>query len=160
MAGHVLAARVKQLVSPIIEAAQLELVDIEFKHEGHANYLRIFIDKPGGVTLDDCQAISRECEVTLDIENIIHTQYILEVSSPGLDRPLKTKADFQRFQGKLAQITTYTPVQGCKKFLGYLEEVTEEPTSKACVISIRTRENGEFQIPYDMIASARLEVEF
>lgn len=160
MAGKSITERVKELVSPLIIAEQLELVDVEFKREGHVQYLRIFIDKPGGVTIDDCQKMSRECELVLDIENIIRTQYILEVSSPGLNRPLKKKEDYFRFQGRLVKIKTYQALQGQKKFLGYLKEIDSEADTKVSLITLETREGERVQIPYDQIASARLEVEF
>jgi ribosome maturation factor RimP len=116
MAGHSsISDSVKTLVTPIIESRQLELVDVEFKREGPNSYLRLFIDKAEGVTLDDCQSVSRECELVLDVENIIQTQYILEVSSPGLDRPLKKREDYQRFQGRLVKLKTYRPLDGQKK---------------------------------------------
>lgn len=160
MSENSLAERVKELVVPIIVDQQLELVDIEFKREGHVKYLRIFIDKPDGVTLDDCQKISRECEVVLDIENIIRTQYVLEVSSPGLDRPLRTKEDYMRFQKRLVKIKTFRMVQGRKKFLGYLQSMTDESAEGSSYVTIVTLDGEELRIPYELITSARLEVEF
>jgi ribosome maturation factor RimP len=161
MAGHAIAEKVKKLVDPIVTAEQLELVDVEFKHEGRVNYLRIFIDKPGGVTIDDCQKISRECEVVLDVENVIRSQYVLEVSSPGLDRPLRTKEEYQRFQNRLVKIKTFRTIQGQKKFMGYLQGITDETAETPSLVTIRTLDGDkEIQIPYEMIASARLEVEF
>jgi ribosome maturation factor RimP len=160
MAHHSIIETITTLVSPIIDDAGLEFVDAEFKHEGQTHVLRIFIDKPGGVTLDDCQAISRECEVVLDVEDIIQTQYVLEVSSPGLDRPLRKKEDYRRFTDHLVKLKTYRPVQGRKKFLGYLQGMTEEIPAEPCVVTLRTKDDETIRIPYDMIASARLEVEF
>lgn len=171
-AGHGIAEQVKTLVTPIITDAQLELVDVEYTREGQVHYLRIFIDKPGGVTIDDCQMISRECEVLLDVEDLIRTQYILEVSSPGLDRPLKKKEDYVRFRDRLVKIRTYRAIEGRKKFLGRLIGLTEDPVTNTCVVTICLEDEtgrrlpagkqvlDEIQIPYDMIASARLEVEF
>ena len=161
MAGQAIAEKVKKFVAPIVATKQLELVDVEFKREGRVNYLRIFIDKPGGVTIDDCQKISRECEVVLDVENVIRTQYVLEVSSPGLDRPLRTKEEYNRFQNRLVKITTFQAVQRQKKFLGYLQGITDETADSPSLVTIRTLgSEEEIQIPYEMIASARLEVEF
>lgn len=161
MAGHSsISNSVKTLIAPIIESRQLELVDVEFKREGPNTYLRIFIDKAEGVTLDDCQSISQECELALDVENIIQTQYILEVSSPGLDRPLKKREDYQRFQGRLMKIKTYRPLDGQKKFLGYLQGITEERQEAPSMVTLTTKDGKEYHIPYDMIGSARLEVEF
>ena len=162
MAGQAIVEKVKALVTPIVVAEHLELVDVEFNREGRVHYLRIFIDKPGGVTIADCQQVSRECEVVLDVEDVIRTQYVLEVSSPGLDRPLKTKADYQRFQQHLVKIKTFQAIQGRKKFLGYLQGMTDELDSgtSPCLVNITLLDGEEIQIPYEMIASARLEVEF
>lgn len=161
MAAHAIAEKVKKLVAPIVAAKQLELVDVEFKREGRVNYLRIFIDKPEGVTIDDCQTISRECEVVLDVENIIRTQYVLEVSSPGLDRPLRTKEEYKRFRNRLVKITTFQAIQRQKKILGYLQGITDGTAETPSLVTIRTLDGEEeIQIPYEMIASARLEVEF
>jgi ribosome maturation factor RimP len=160
MSGHSISEQVKQLVLPIVESQHLELVDVEFKHEGHVQYLRIFIDKPGGVTLDDCQSVSRECEVVLDIEDIIRTQYVLEVSSPGLDRPLKKPEDFNRFRDRLVKIKTFQAIQGRKKFLGYLQGITEETSEESATVILVSPEKEEWRIPYTLIASARLEIEF
>lgn len=155
-----IAEQVKILVAPIVTAALLELVDVEFKREGQTHYLRIFIDKPGGVTLEDCQAISRECDLVLDVEDLIPMPYVLEVSSPGLDRPLRMPADYRRFLNHLVKIKTYSAFQGRKKFLGHLQDLIEETAGTPCMVILRTIEDEEIQIPYEHIASARLEVEF
>jgi ribosome maturation factor RimP len=155
-----IAEQVKTLITPILEEAQVELVDVEYTKEGPAHYLRIFIDKPDGVTLDDCQFVSRESEVLLDVEDIIHTQYILEVSSPGLDRPLKKREDYRRFCDRLVKVHTYQAVHGRKKFLGRLKGLTEGPEPGSWVVTIETEDRQEFDIPYEAISAARLEVEF
>ncbi len=161
MAGHLsIVNSVKTLIAPIIESRQLELVDVEFKREGPNSYLRIFIDRTEGVTIDDCQSISHECELVLDVENIIQAQYILEVSSPGLDRLLKKREDYQRFQGRLVKLKTYRPLDGQKKFLGYLQGITETDREPPSIVTLTTKDGKEYHIPYDMIGSARLEVEF
>ncbi|HWP49993.1 MAG TPA: ribosome maturation factor RimP [Candidatus Limnocylindrales bacterium] len=145
---------VRTLVTPVVESEGMELVDIEFKKEGKIWYLRIFIDKPGGVTLLDCEKVSREVEVLLDIEDIIDRSYTLEVSSPGLDRPLKTKEDYLRFQGKLVKIKTFSSINGQKVFSGYLQGMQDDK------VRIRTKSNQEIEIPYENISKSRLEVEF
>lgn len=160
MSTQATVEQVKAIIAPIVATAQLELVDVEFKREGQTHYLRIFIDKPGGVTLDDCQAISRECDVVLDVEDLVHTPYVLEVSSPGLDRPLRTQADYRRFLGRLVKIKTYRALQGQKKFLGYVHNLIEATADVPCMVILHTVKDEEIQIPYDQIASARLEVEF
>ncbi len=145
---------VRTLVAPVVESEGMELVDIEFKKEGKTWYLRIFIDKPGGVTLLDCEKVSREVGVLLDIEDIIDRSYTLEVSSPGLDRPLKTKEDYLRFQGKLVKIKTFSSINGQKVFSGYLQGMRDDK------VRIRTKSNQEIEIPYENISKSRLEVEF
>src|SRR3990167_9137109 len=95
---------VENLVKPIVESEGMELVDVEYKKEGKTWYLRIFIDKNAGVTLDDCQNISYQIEKLLDVEDIISDSYTLEVSSPGIERPLKKISDYNRFKNRLVKI--------------------------------------------------------
>ena len=89
------------VAGPLLSGKDMELVDIEFRKEGVGKVLRLYIDKPGGVTVDDCADISRELSTLLDINDIIEERYVLEVSSPGLRRPLKKIEDFKKFEGKL-----------------------------------------------------------
>jgi len=162
MSGQSIIERVKALIVPIIEAQQLELVDVEFRREGKTTVLRIFIDKPEGVTIDDCQRVSQECDVVLDVENLIQSQYVFEVSSPGLDRPLKSMQDFVRFQNRLVKIKTYQAIYGRKNFLGRLLGVRDkhEGSSVVEVLLLLDETKEEVVLPYENIASARLEVEF
>lgn len=99
-------AKIEALVLPILTDFGMELVDLEFKREGHSWFLRLFIDKPGGVTLDDCADVSRDVSALLEVDDPIASAYRLEVSSPGIDRPLKKAADFSRFAGQLVKIKT------------------------------------------------------
>lgn len=112
--------KVAKLVRPIIAASQMELVDVEYKKEGGHWYLRIFIDKDGGIDLDDCQSLSEQVSDRLDESDPIPGSYLLEVSSPGLERPLKKDADFSRFAGQEITVNTYAPVNGAKTFTGKL----------------------------------------
>jgi ribosome maturation factor RimP len=105
MATEILAT-IKSLVLPVLTGFGIELVDLEFRREGRDWLLRLFIDKPGGVTLDDCADVSRELSAILEVEDPIESSYRLEVSSPGLDRPLKTPEDFVRFAGQMVRIKT------------------------------------------------------
>jgi len=98
--------QVESLVMPILDDLGFELVDLQYKQEGSQWALRIFIDKPGGVVLDDCATVSREVGAILEIEDLIKSSYRLEVSSPGLDRPLKKPADFERFSGQKIKLKT------------------------------------------------------
>ena len=118
---------VKQLepiIAPVVTGHGYELVEVEFKTELGGWILRVFIDKEGGVSLEDCASVSRELSAVLDVEDVIPQHYSLEVSSPGLDRPLKKEADFARFVGKKAKIRTRHPVgESRRNFSGTLVAV-------------------------------------
>lgn len=113
-------AMAEKLIMPIIESNGYELVDIEYVKEGQNNYLRAYIDKPGGITVDDCEVVSRAFSDKLDENDFIEDSYIMEISSPGLDRPLKKDKDFERNMGKLVEIRTYRPIEKQKEFCGIL----------------------------------------
>lgn len=118
------ASNTEQKVLPYLEpiAAEhaVELVDLEFVKEGANWYLRAYIDKEGGVTIDDCEAVSRALEAKLDEADPIEQAYILEVSSPGIDRPLKKDADFVKYQGEMVDVKLYKAQEGRKQFQGKL----------------------------------------
>ena len=101
-----LTEQVEQLIQPILKDLDCELVDLEYLREQRGWVLRVFLDKDGGINLDDCAKASREISSLLDVENLISTAYNLEVSSPGIERPLKKASDFERFVGQLAKIKT------------------------------------------------------
>jgi ribosome maturation factor RimP len=111
---------VTELALPIIEKNKFELVDVEFIKEGANWYLRVYIDKPGGVTLDDCQVVSQELSDKIDKVDPIKQSYFLEVSSPGLERALKKDRDFERHKGALVEVRVYKPICGKKIFEGEL----------------------------------------
>jgi len=121
MAKQNIEGKVEELVLPIIEGLDFELVDVQYVKEGSNWYLRIFIDHPEGIDLDDCEVVSRKVESALDEKDPIKNSYILEVSSPGIERPLKYKKDYIRFTGELVVINTYKPINGRKMFKGYLQ---------------------------------------
>lgn len=112
--------KTEDLIIPILDEMNFELVDVEYVKEGKEFYLRAFIDKPGGITIDDCVDVSRKMNVLLDEHDYISEQYIFEVSSPGLGRPLKKDKDFARSIGKLIEVHTYAKVNGDKEFEGEL----------------------------------------
>ena len=114
-------AKTEQLIQPLIDANNFELVDVEFVKEGSDWYLRVYIDKDGGITVDDCELISRAFNEILDRED-----YIFEVSSPGLMRPLKKEKDYKRSVGKLIDIKLYKPVDKCKEFTGVLDSYDKD----------------------------------
>lgn len=150
---------VRAYAQPILDSLRLELVDVEFKRSGREAVLRLFIDKEGGVTLDDCADVSRELSLVLDVEDCIPCAYNLEVSSPGLDRPLKSEADYGRFAGRLVKVRTYEPFPDDagnrrKTFLGRLEGLRG-----GCVVLTLT-EGQTASIPLERVAKANLEFEF
>ena len=118
--------RVESLVMPIIEEGNFELVDVEYVKEGSNFYLRVFADKEGGINIDDCVLISRALEVKLDEEDFIPDAYILEVSSPGLGRPLKKEKDFKRSIGKDIDVKLFKAVDQQKEFTGVLKDYTAD----------------------------------
>ena len=109
---------VADLIEPTLEGNDIELVDVEYKKTGKTWVLRVFIDKNQGVTVYDCQELSREIEDLIEIHELIDDHYVLEVSSPGLDRPLKKDTDFLRNKGKRIQIKTYSPINNKKENAG------------------------------------------
>jgi len=149
-----IAAKIMEIGTRGLGAMGLEIVHVELQRQGSGWFLRFFIDKPTGVTLDDCQRASRQLSAELDVEDIIPGRYILEVSSPGLDRPLRTDEDFRRFAGKLAAIQTHLPIQGRRHFVGRLQAL------EGSVVTIVDAEGNPWAIPKSNISKARLEVEF
>ena len=148
--------KVITLAQPILDSMHLELVDIEYRRTGRESVLRLFIDKDGGVNLDDCADLSRELSAIIDVEDFIPVSYNLEVSSPGLDRPLKKTADYDRFVGRLIKIKTYEPFQDDagnrrKTFLGHLVGLQNG------IVVITLTEGQTASIPLDRIAKANLE---
>ncbi len=143
---------IARVVNPVLEDEQLELVEIEFRPTGKRWLLRVFIDKEGGVTIADCEHVSRELDRLLDVEDVIEHPYVLEVSSPGLTRPLKTKADFGRYSGKLCKIVTRTPVEQRNEFTGEIVDVTED------AVEVKAK-MGVYKIPICAIKKANLEFE-
>jgi len=149
-----LIERIKALAQPIVEGEGLELVELEFQREQGGWVLRLYIDKEGGVSLDDCEVVSHQLGDLLDVEDLIDHPYSLEVSSPGLDRPLSKETDLHRFAGRAVRITTYQPVEGRRKFVGRLLGYRDGRV-------ILQRDDGSvMEIPYTTVAKARLEVEF
>ena len=113
-------SKTEALIQPLIDANHFELVDVEWVKEGSNWYLRVYIDKEGGITVDDCEIINREFGDVLDEKDYISENYIFEVSSPGLDRPLKKEKDFVRSIGKDVEIRLYKPIDKKKEFFGVL----------------------------------------
>ena len=119
-------AKAEELVLPLVEANNFELVDVEYVKEAGTWYLRIYIDKEGGININDCELVSRAFSEILDKEDPIEDAYILEVSSPGLGRPLKKDKDFQRNLGEEVEVRTYKPINKQKEFVGLLDAWDQE----------------------------------
>ena len=117
--------KAEALLLPIIEANNFELVDVEYVKEGSNWYLRAYIDKEGGISVDDCEVVSRAFSDKLDEEDFIDDAYIMEVSSPGLGRPLKKEKDYKRSMGKELEIRTYRAINREKEFYGILKSYDE-----------------------------------
>lgn len=119
-------ALIENLLEPILSSNSFELVDVEYVKEAGTWYLRVYIDKQGGVTINDCETVSRALDVKLDELDPISDAYILEVSSPGLDRPLKKDKDFDRSIGKQVEVKFYQPENGQKEYSGVLKSYDEQ----------------------------------
>lgn len=119
-------ALIAQLIEPTVTALGLELWGVEHGKQGKFSVLRIYIDSDEGITIDDCERVSRQVSALLDVEDPINGEYTLEVSSPGIDRPLFTVPQFQRYIGELVNIRTRGPVQGRRKFKGTITEVVDD----------------------------------
>lgn len=140
--------QVEKIVSGLLSGTEIDLVDVEYVKERDW-YLRVFIDKTGGIEIDDCQMLSEKLEAELDKHELLQESYTLEVSSPGLDRILKKEKDFQREMGKAVDLTFYSPLRGSKNLTGVLSGYD----GKNVVIDEET-------IPLDKIAQVRLHIEF
>lgn len=147
-------SRTEQLLLPIMEKNQFELVDVEYVKEGSSWYLRAYIDKPGGITVDDCETVSRALSDLLDKEDYMKDAYILEVSSPGLGRPLKKDKDFERSIGEAVEIRLYRAQNHRKDYEGILKEFDRE------TVTILIDENEEMTINRAEIALIRLALDF
>ncbi|GGF10746.1 ribosome maturation factor RimP [Halobacillus andaensis] len=147
----------QELVEPILEQMNLELVDVEYKKEGKNWFLRVFIDKPGGVDIEECGQVSEQLSEKLDETDPIEGAYFLEVSSPGAERPLKTQADFNKYVGEHIYVKLYEPMDGEKEFEGTL--VSFEDETATIEIRIKARKK-QLQVPFNKIAKANLAVTF
>ena len=142
--------QVENLMVEILSSTDYELVDVEYVKEGRDWYLRIFADKAGGIDLDDCQTISERLSEKLDAQDVISGAYILEVSSPGIDRVLRKDKDFVREAGKLVDVTLYAPLDGKKFFVGELVGCDEK------FLHIK----DAAPLPREKIAQVRLHIDF
>ncbi|WP_338754063.1 ribosome maturation factor RimP [Bacillus sp. FJAT-52991] len=148
---------VEELVTPITEDLNLELVDIEYVKEGKNWFLRIYIDKETGVDIEECGLVSERLSEQLDAKDPIPYNYFLEVSSPGAERPLKKPKDFERAVGKRVHVKTYEAIDGEKAFEGTLLSYDEESLTVEYMVKTRKK---QVEIPMEKVAKARLAVSF
>ena len=145
--------KAEEFAEPLAAEMGFELVDVEFVKEGREDYLRIYIDKPGGINITDCETFSRAMNEILDREEFIDIPYIFEVSSPGLTRPLKKEKDYKRSMGKELEIRTYRAINKEKEFYGILKEYNESSVTIDC-------EGTEMTFQKSDIALIRLAFDF
>ena len=147
-------AKTEKLIQPILERLSFELVDVEYVKEGSIWYLRAYIDKEGGITVNDCETVAREMNTLLDEEDFIPDSYTFEVSSPGLGRPLKKEKDYVRNMGKKIEIRTYRSINHSKDFCGFLKAYD------AASVTIETEEGEELTFEKSDIALIRQAIDF
>ena len=146
--------KTEEILQPIVDANGFELVDVEYVKEGGTWYLRAYIDKPGGITVDDCELVSRAANDILDEKDFVEDSYVFEVSSPGLGRPLKKEKDFARSIGEEVEIRTVRPINRQKEFVGILNAYDKE------AVTIELEDGEIMQISRSDIALIRLAFDF
>lgn len=155
MAERVIEA-VRRIAQRVAEGRGFQLVDVEVKRERGGYFVRLYVDREGGIGLDDLQSVSEEVSAILDAEDPIDSSYTLEVSSPGLDRPLKTEDDYRRFVGRLVKLSSYEPVEGRRHWVGRLVSIEDGVVA----VELEKEKGKVARVPYARIAHGRLEVEF
>ena len=146
--------RTEELITPILDRMNFELVDVEYVKEGGTWYLRAYIDKEGGITVNDCEAVAREMNEILDREDFVEDSYVFEVSSPGLGRPLKKEKDYIRSMGREVESRTYRAINREKEFYGILSAYDEN------TVTIKTEDGTEMTFEKSDIALIRLAFDF
>ena len=146
--------KTEELLLPIVEEHGFELVDVEYVKEGGTWYLRAYIDKPGGIAVDDCEVVSRAFSDILDEKDYIEDTYIFEVSSPGLGRPLKKEKDFARSMGEEVEVRTYRAIDRQKEFVGILKEYDKD------TVTLEMEDGSERTFERNDIALIRLAFDF
>ncbi|MBN2097295.1 MAG: ribosome maturation factor RimP [Candidatus Omnitrophica bacterium] len=151
--NELLSEQVKQAVLPVLDKENVELVELQLNRGKKRLLLRFLVDRPGGITLDECAHLNREIGRIFDQQNVVQDSYILEVSSPGLDRPLKSTRDFQRAQAKLIRVVLHQELNRQNVWKGRLVEISEKE------IAVQTEDGASQRIPRELIARASVEVE-
>ena len=144
--------KIRDFLQILLPSLDLELFDVQFRREGHGWVLRVFIDSESGISLDNCSVVSRELGRYLDVEDFIESAYHLEVSSPGLERPLRSREDFIRFCGKSAKVKVHEAIDGLKVLEGIIEKVEDDS------IYLKLADGRSVQFTFEMINKARLTI--
>ena len=142
--------KVEELVSPVLANLGYELVDRELAVEGGRRILRIYIDRPGGVTVDDCSTASHAVEDLIEIEELISEKYVLEISSPGINRPLRKREDFERYAGSIVKLKTRNPIEGRSNFKGELVGLSGDDV-------VVTIDGKNYNVPIAELGKARID---
>lgn len=148
---------VETLIRPVIGDLGLSLVDVEYLKEGRDWFLRVYIDKDGGVDLDDCALASEKISLLMDENDPIKEQYFLEVSSPGAERPLKTKEDLEKSVGSYINVKTFEKINGEKEFQGTLLSFEDDELTLEMKVKTAKR---KVTVPYEKVAKARIAIQF
>lgn len=146
--------KIKEIIEPILREENTELVEVIYRRESGSQVLRLLVDKEGGIQLSDCVRLNEKISQVLDEKDIMSERYILEVDSPGIDRPFKIKRDYEKAKGRMVRVTLNEPVLDKKEYIGRLEEVLDES------IKIDTEKKGVLEIPFTKIIRTRQEVGF
>ncbi|SER07386.1 ribosome maturation factor RimP [Gracilibacillus ureilyticus] len=152
-----IAKQTEELLQPILDELSLELVDVVYEKEGKNWFLRVYLDKDGGIDIEECGIVSEKLSARLDEEDPIEGAYFLEVSSPGVERPLKKEDDFVKYTGENVYIKLYEPINGEKEFTGKLLQFDNNIAKISYKDKTKTK---EVEIPYEKIAKAHLAVIF
>lgn len=146
----------RDVAGRVASARGFELVDVELKRQAGSVVVRVYVDKEGGIGLDDLQSVSEEVSAILDVEDPVASAYTLEVSSPGLDRPLRHEGDYRRFVGRLARLSSFEPLEGRRHWIGRIVGVEEGSVS----LQLEAEGGAIARLPLVKLAHGRLEVEF
>lgn len=150
--SELIVEKVQDYLADLLLDMGLEIFDVQFRTDSHGWVLRVFIDSAEGVSLDQCSQVSRELGQYLDVEEVIGHAYNLEVSSPGLERPLRSIEEFSKYTGKKARVKTHNAIDGVKTFEGVIGVVGEE------IINLTLADGSSMQFTYDMFSKARLAI--
>ena len=146
--------KIKEVIQPLLQEEAVELVEIIYRREGNRQVLRLLVDKEDGIVLSDCVKLNEKISQVLDESSLITERYVLEVDSPGIDRPFKTKRDYERAKGRMVRVTLNEAILDKKEYIGRLEEILED------YIKVDVGKKGVIDVPFTKIARARQEVEF